>query len=163
MLSSFPAPPPTAHVREAVKAEGGIILAQDASAKYDSMPRSAIAAGCVDFVLSPEQIGKELARMASHPFIIRSHGVRSVAKSSPKVEEDRLLFQRRDEQDGLKKILLLLRGHSGVDFSSYKFSTIYRRINRRVVLNKLLYARCLCVIPARKRQRTRRPVSGCSH
>jgi hypothetical protein len=38
---------------EAIKAEGGITFAQDDSAKYDSMPRSAAAAGCVDFVLSP--------------------------------------------------------------------------------------------------------------
>lgn len=45
---------------EAIKAEGGITFAQDDSAKYDSMPRSAVAAGCVDFVLSPEQIAKEL-------------------------------------------------------------------------------------------------------
>ncbi|MEO7597919.1 MAG: chemotaxis protein CheB, partial [Opitutus sp.] len=35
---------------EAIKAEGGITFAQDESAKFDSMPRSAIAAGCVDFV-----------------------------------------------------------------------------------------------------------------
>src|SRR5262249_4757199 len=40
----------------AIKAEGGITFAQDDSAQYDSMPRSAIAAGCVDFVLSPEEI-----------------------------------------------------------------------------------------------------------
>ena len=49
---------------EAIKAEGGITFAQDHSAKYDSMPRSAAAAGCVDFVLSPEYIAKELARIA---------------------------------------------------------------------------------------------------
>ena len=36
---------------EAIKAEGGITFAQDDSARYDSMPRSAISAGCVDFVL----------------------------------------------------------------------------------------------------------------
>ena len=41
---------------EATKAEGGITFAQDESAHYDSMPRGAIAAGCVDFVLSPENI-----------------------------------------------------------------------------------------------------------
>jgi len=39
---------------EAIKSEGGITFAQDDSAKYDSMPRSAVAAGCVDFVLSPK-------------------------------------------------------------------------------------------------------------
>ncbi len=55
---------------EAVKAEGGVTFAQDESAKYDSMPRSAIAAGVVDFVLAPEQIAAELARIAKHPFVV---------------------------------------------------------------------------------------------
>src|SRR5437867_965518 len=54
---------------EAIKAEGGITFAQDESARYDSMPRSAIAAGCVDFVLSPENTAKELARIARHPYV----------------------------------------------------------------------------------------------
>jgi two-component system, chemotaxis family, CheB/CheR fusion protein len=54
---------------EAVKAEGGITFAQDDSARYDSMPRSAIAAGCVDFVLKPADIAKELARIANHPYV----------------------------------------------------------------------------------------------
>jgi two-component system, chemotaxis family, CheB/CheR fusion protein len=54
---------------EAIKAEGGITFAQDDSARYDSMPHSAIAAGCVDFVLSPKSIAKELARIAKHPYI----------------------------------------------------------------------------------------------
>jgi len=54
---------------EAIKAEGGITFAQDESAKYDAMPRSAVAAGCVDFVLSPEVIAKELARIAKHPYV----------------------------------------------------------------------------------------------
>jgi two-component system CheB/CheR fusion protein len=51
---------------EAIKAEGGITFAQDDSARYDSMPRSAEAAGCVDAVLTPEAIAKELARLARH-------------------------------------------------------------------------------------------------
>src|SRR5579883_1456259 len=43
-----------------IKGEGGITFAQDQTAKFDSMPRSAIAAGAVDFVLSPRQIAEEL-------------------------------------------------------------------------------------------------------
>jgi two-component system, chemotaxis family, CheB/CheR fusion protein len=54
---------------EAIKAEGGITFAQDNSAKYDSMPRSAVAAGCVDLVLSPAGIAGELTRIARHPYV----------------------------------------------------------------------------------------------
>ncbi len=54
---------------EAIKAEGGLTFAQDESARHDSMPRSAAAAGCVDFVLSPRNIAKELARIARHPYV----------------------------------------------------------------------------------------------
>jgi two-component system CheB/CheR fusion protein len=43
---------------DTIKAEGRITFAQDESACNDSMPRSPIAAGCVDFVLSPENIAK---------------------------------------------------------------------------------------------------------
>lgn len=54
----------------AIKAEGGITFAQEpASAKFDGMPRSAIAAGWVDLVLPPERIAAELARLARHPFV----------------------------------------------------------------------------------------------
>jgi len=41
---------------DAIKADGRITFAQDESARDNSMPRSAVAAGCVDFVLSPENI-----------------------------------------------------------------------------------------------------------
>ena len=53
-----------------IQAQGGVTFAQDeATAKYDSMPRSAIAAGCVDYVLPPKGIAKELARIAHHPYV----------------------------------------------------------------------------------------------
>src|SRR6266542_6134647 len=39
---------------EEIKAEGGITFAQDDTAQHKSMPRSASAAGCVDFVLPPD-------------------------------------------------------------------------------------------------------------
>jgi two-component system CheB/CheR fusion protein len=55
---------------EAIKAEGGITFAQEPkSAKYDSMPRSAVAAGCDPFVLTPEGIAEELARIGRHPYV----------------------------------------------------------------------------------------------
>ncbi len=65
----------------AIKSEGGITFAQDESARYDSMPRSAIAAGCVDFILSPEKIAHELARIAKHSLV-------AGAPSEPRSAED---------------------------------------------------------------------------
>ena len=47
-----------------IKEKGGITFAQDKSAEIDSMPRRAEAAGCIDFVLSPEKIVDELQRLA---------------------------------------------------------------------------------------------------
>lgn len=53
---------------KAIKEAGGVTFAQDdATAKYDSMPRSAVGTGCVDFVLSPQKIGEEIARLLQRP------------------------------------------------------------------------------------------------
>jgi two-component system CheB/CheR fusion protein len=139
---------------EAIKAEGGITIAQDDTAKYDSMPRSAINAGCVDFVLSPEKIAKELDLIARHPYVrgegLRSDLDRSLAEAYPEDAEIRAEEIRsssshhwkatarvKSAENGLKKILTLLRNHSAVDFTLYKPSTIHRRIMRRMVLNRL--------------------------
>jgi two-component system, chemotaxis family, protein-glutamate methylesterase/glutaminase len=48
-----------------IKAVGGITIAQkpDTAAMPD-MPASAIASGCIDFVLSPEDIAREIVRIA---------------------------------------------------------------------------------------------------
>ncbi len=44
---------------------GGITIAQKLStARQPDMPESAIASGCIDFILSPEDIAKELVRIA---------------------------------------------------------------------------------------------------
>ena len=48
-----------------IKEVGGITIAQKLdTAGQPDMPESAIASGCVDFVLSPEDIAQELARIA---------------------------------------------------------------------------------------------------
>jgi two-component system, chemotaxis family, CheB/CheR fusion protein len=122
---------------EAIKAEGGITFAQDDSAKYDSMPKSAVAAGCVDIVLSPADIAKELAQIAKHPHVAGQAlftNARDDETSATAHEDDET--QSKGVENGYKKVLLLLRNHSGVDFSLYKSTTIQRRITRRLVLNK---------------------------
>src|SRR6266542_2487851 len=113
---------------EAIKAEGGITFAQEPkSARYDSMPRSAVAAGCVDFVLKPEGIAEEIARISRHPYVapaeIAEPGAEGTAQPAVK--------------NGFNKILALLRRVTGVDFSLYKTNTLRRRIRRRMILNKL--------------------------
>jgi two-component system CheB/CheR fusion protein len=47
-----------------IKANGGITFAQDLSAEVDSMPLSAQASGCIDYVLAPDKIALELTRIA---------------------------------------------------------------------------------------------------
>ncbi len=62
---------------KAIKAEGGITFAQDATAEFSGMPRNADDSGYVDFVLPPEAIAKELARLVKTPytsFTIRKGG-----------------------------------------------------------------------------------------
>ncbi|MGH8728386.1 MAG: chemotaxis protein CheB [Burkholderiales bacterium] len=107
-----------------IKAAGGITFAQDDSAQQDSMPKSAIAAGCIDFVLPPEKIANELARIARHPYVALSP-----APPAPK-ERDQL-------EPDLARVLRLLRAATGVDFALYRSSTVQRRITRRMLLNKI--------------------------
>jgi two-component system, chemotaxis family, protein-glutamate methylesterase/glutaminase len=48
-----------------IKEVGGITIAQKLdTARQPDMPGSAIASGCIDFVLSPEDIAKEIVRIA---------------------------------------------------------------------------------------------------
>src|SRR5262249_18669611 len=53
---------------EEIKAEGGITFAQHDTAKFLSMPRSAAAQGCVDFILPPDAIARQLTRISNHPY-----------------------------------------------------------------------------------------------
>jgi two-component system CheB/CheR fusion protein len=108
----------------AIKAEGGITFAQEpGSAKFDGMPRSAIAAGCVDLVLPPDRIAAELARLARHPFVALLP--QDAVPALPAKEED------------WAHLFRLLRTSSGVDFTFYKKSTIKRRLARRMTLHKI--------------------------
>ena len=109
----------------AIKGEGGITFVQDEkSAKYDGMPRSAIAAGCVDFVLPPGGIAKELARICQHPYVAHSPSSKT-AELMP------------DSDPHLKNILLSLRMANKIDFSDYKPATVKRRILRRMTLHRI--------------------------
>nr|WP_276599512.1 chemotaxis protein CheB [Nannocystis sp. SCPEA4] len=108
-----------------VKGVGGITIAQDPeTARYDNMPRAAIAAGCVDLVLTPHRIAEELQRIGRHPYVRSSYSRRP---------GDELVIH----QEQLHRIFTMLRNTSGVDFTHYKPPTIRRRLQRRMVLHKL--------------------------
>ena len=67
---------------EAIKHAGGITFAQEEkSSRYHFMPRSAIATGCVDFVLPPEGIARELAELARHPYLSRYRPAKAIKRS----------------------------------------------------------------------------------
>ena len=110
---------------KAIKDEGGLTFAQDDTAKFNSMPHSAIAAGMVDFILPPKEIALELARLSKHP-LIKNNGVKNG-------EEDLVENNNPD----LKIILNILHKATSVDFSVYKMNTIKRRIIRRMLLYKI--------------------------
>src|SRR5664279_5361137 len=107
----------------AIKEKAGAVFVQTPeSAKFDGMPRSAIDAGLADVVGSPEQLAVKIVAYFHHVPIL-------VPKSDLNLADA--------DQSGLEKIVLLLRTRTGHDFSLYKKSTIYRRIERRMGLHQV--------------------------
>ncbi|MGE3776120.1 MAG: chemotaxis protein CheB, partial [Pirellulaceae bacterium] len=103
---------------------GGLVIVQnEETAKFDGMPRSALATGVVDLVVSPDQMADSLAKYAAHPI------ARDLAAAARPVPVD---------ETGMNKVLRLLRVAYGIDFSLYKPTTVLRRIERRLMLSQLL-------------------------
>ncbi len=113
---------------EAIRAEGGIVFAQDReTAEFSEMPAAAIATGSVDFVLSPAAIAEELVKLKRHPYL------RTAA--TPDQEPSAVL---PIEEDELVTVFRLLQRQTGVDFANYKLTTFQRRLQRRMALQKCL-------------------------
>ncbi len=107
---------------QAIKSQGGLTLAQQPeSAQFDSMPRSAIAAGCVDIVALP---GDMPARIVG----ITGGGSPS---GLPAADPDEPAAATLDT------ILGLLHEHTRHDLALYKSNTLVRRIARRIALHGL--------------------------
>lgn len=120
---------------EAVKGEGGITFAQnEESAKYDGMPRAAAATRCVDFILAPEEIARELTRIAAHPYVRTPDDVRVPDEAS---EAGAVSGPPEALAPPLTRIFSLLRDATSVDFSLYKHTTVRRRIGRRMALHRI--------------------------
>src|SRR5215813_368816 len=87
------------------------------------MPRSEITSGCVNYVLTPKAIAREMERIAHHPYVA----------GEAVTDGD----YGRAENAGLNTIFQLLRRNTGVDFTHYRKTTILRRIQRRMVVHKI--------------------------
>jgi two-component system CheB/CheR fusion protein len=106
---------------QAIKADGGITFAQNDTAQHDGMPHSAIAVGCVDLILAPDEISRELSRIGHHLY------------AAPDGSENREPANRTK----LAEIIKEVHGVTGVDFSNYRKNTLYRRITRRMAIRKM--------------------------
>jgi len=122
---------------QAIKTQGGLTLAQEPrSAQFDSMPKSAIAAGAADVVGLAADLPARILRVI---------GPQANARAPAHSDEDPL-------PDALDAILALLRARSKHDLTSYKPSTLRRRIERRMAIHGLMsmaeYAAFLSANPA---------------
>jgi two-component system CheB/CheR fusion protein len=104
-----------------IKAEGGIVLAQEPdSARFSGMPRSAIATGIVDLVLPPEEMPRALVDLLQHTYL----------------RQPLRLDEETEPEEQLRQLLALVRARTGKDFHSYRRSTLQRRIHRRMGLHR---------------------------
>ena len=107
---------------QAIKTQGGLTVAQEPqSAQFDSMPKSAIAAGAADLIGTPAELPAQILRV-----IGAQRAMQSAADDSPEAASG-----------GLSAILELLRTRNKHDLSLYKPSTLRRRIERRMAIHGL--------------------------
>ncbi|MDF1584357.1 MAG: chemotaxis protein CheB [Methyloprofundus sp.] len=102
----------------AINDAGGFLLVQDPeTAKFDGMPRSAIATGLVDEIMAPEMLA---TRIIAHIKNTIDHKPVTVNRS------------KADDDNPLDAILHLLYQVGGINFKEYKPATVKRRIERRM-------------------------------
>jgi len=106
---------------KAIKENSGMVMVQDpASAKYDSMPRSAISSGVADYIAAAHQLPAKLIQYVTH------------APAAP----EKHVPAGEEPTAALEKVFVLLRAHTGNDFSCYKINMINRRIERRMSVHQ---------------------------
>jgi two-component system CheB/CheR fusion protein len=101
-----------------IKDKAGAVFVQTPdTAKFDGMPISAINTGLVDAVApADELINNIVSYINDVPLKVKNNN---------------------ENQENIEKVMVLLRAHTGHDFSRYKKTTINRRIERRMALHQL--------------------------
>jgi two-component system, chemotaxis family, CheB/CheR fusion protein len=110
---------------KSIKAAGGITFAQDSSAKFSGMPKSAVAEEAVDLVLPPARIAEEVSKLAEQQDRYQ--------EALQELSDEKI----SDRDENLIMILRHVHRLTGVDFNHYKPSTIKRRIVRRMIIHKI--------------------------
>ncbi len=101
-----------------IKENEGLVFVQDLeTSKFDGMPRSAMRTGLVDAQISPEEIAIELQHIAG------TYIVSSEDKSTQEIDTELM-----------RKVYMILKKVSNVNFTHYKQTTILRRMERRMML-----------------------------
>ncbi len=111
----------TLGVRAIKENGGGVFVQAPDSAKFDSMPRSAVNTGLADVVAPVEELPGRIIAYLRH--------IEQFSKPDLALAEK--------DQSSLEKVVVLLRARTGHDFSLYKKSTTYRRIERRMGIHQI--------------------------
>ena len=107
-----------------IKGEGGVTFVQsESSAKFTGMPHSAISSGAADFIRDPRGIAMELVALSK----------RTAIEGNPNMPSR--LFSDEDTKI-LHRIYHVLYAAHGLDFHQYKPTTLFRRIEKRMLLYK---------------------------
>jgi two-component system CheB/CheR fusion protein len=111
-----------------IKAQGGYVMVQSIeSAKYDGMPKNAIATGMANCILAPDEMPQQLIKYFN----------KSTTDSTDSTNEGHKTADIPIVKDSFSKILIIIKNKTGHDFSLYKEKTISRRIERRMQVHHL--------------------------
>lgn len=103
---------------------GGVFVQSPDTANFTAMPRHAVDAELADVVAPAEELPARILAYFAHPLL----GQQPANPDGPAGQNLR---------GALEKILILVRAQTGHDFSAYKKSTVYRRIQRRMAIHQL--------------------------
>lgn len=98
----------------AIKENAGLALVQEpASAKFDAMQRNAIEAGLADIIAPAQELTRHILAFVHHtplgiPSTVNPESIRPLKS-----------------QSALEQIIILLREHTGNDFSLYKKTPLF--------------------------------------
>jgi len=105
---------------KAIKEKNGLVLVQDPlSSKFNGMPNSAIASVIVDILAPANELPAKLV---------------ALLKFSPVIAKKLILDENNPN---FEKVVILLRTQTGHDFSFYKKTTLFRRIERRMGIHQI--------------------------